>query len=416
MTDYVIDNGRSSAYPKEHYGAHFTGSRATFCLPTDFDGLDANVLAIPNLPISVLSASPVIVDSKFLGTHSHYRANDRLGSLSDLTVRSQDMEGGYSRWSKIEYTAGSFSWTNMDAWVDAHYNAGRDLIHVLWGTPAFYSARNTEIGAYGAGSPGASAEPTDMTKWSTYCTAVAQRYAGKIKYYEVWNEPNYNNDGMNLPSTTTGCYFTGTFAKLSEMARRANVAIKAVDPTAKIISPSMTDWRASGTNTAGDFFAGMMAAATDDGSTAMKDWVDIIAVHLYPYAYTTGVLSPNRAQDIGPMIDRIDAAKVTAGVSAKPTWDTESSMIGPSAGSYTDERVCEWMARFLITVAAKGIARTIWYQWDRVSDGYGFINRPIVIAYRESLRKLLMSGDILNASRFTDGRVGYYTNSGLVII
>ena len=32
-------------------------------------------------------------------------------------------------------------------------------------------------------------------------------------------------------------YFTGTFAKLSEMVRRGNQAIKAVDPTAKIICP-----------------------------------------------------------------------------------------------------------------------------------------------------------------------------------
>ena len=53
----------------------------------------------------------------------------------------------------------------------------------------------------------------------------------------------------------------------------------------------------------------------------MKDWVDIIGVHLYlPY--------PNKVQDIAGVIDRINAAKTTAGVSGLPTWDTESAPIG----------------------------------------------------------------------------------------
>lgn len=406
MTDYVITNGRSEAYPLKHYGAHFTGSRATFCLDADFAGLDANVLTVPNLPVSVLSASPVSVGGEFFGMQVNRRANDSLTGVTAAIVRNQDMENGRSRWLKIEYSPGLFAWSDVDSWVNTHYAAGRELVFVLWGTPQFYSARPSEIGAYGIGSPGASAEPSDMAKWSTFCTKVAQRYAGKIKYYDIWNEPNYYNDGISLPSDTRGCYFTGTFAKLSEMVRRANQAIKAVDPTAKIICPATTVWQASGANTAGNFFTGMMAASTGDGSTTMKDWVDIVGVHLYlPY--------PNKVQDLAGMIDRINEAKTTAGVLALPTWDTESAPIGPDVSTLTDDQAKAVIGRSLITMAAKGISRTIYYQYD---NSMGFMSRSQIAAYREQIVSLLRSGTMLNASRFADGRVGYYTNSGLTII
>jgi hypothetical protein len=72
------------------------------------------------------------------------------------------------------------------------------------------------------------------------------------------------------------------------------------------------------------------------------------------------------------------------------------------------------MARMMITMAAKGIARTIYYQYDHGT--MGFYGRSDVVTYRETLRTLLMSGTMLNASKFTDGRVAYWTAGGVVII
>ena len=174
-----------------------------------------------------------------------------------------------------------------------------------------------------------------MTKWDDFCRALAFRYAGKIRYYEVWNEVNQQNNGSG--ATGTRAYFTGTYAKLAEMVRRASQAIKAVDPTAKIICPNTQGWTTSSGAT-DTYFTGMMSASTGDGSTTMKDWVDIIGVHLY-------LPTSNRVQDLAGMIDRINASKTAAGVSALPTWDTESSMESPSAGSKTDSQVCTHMAR-----------------------------------------------------------------------
>lgn len=410
MTDYIITNGRAEVYPSKHYGAHFTGNRATFCLEADFATFDANVQAIPHLPITLLTASPVQVDEKFFGMHVRYRANDAATEITHGTVRSHDFGSLKSHWHRIQTTASAdtntWDWTELDSWVNTHYAAGRDLIFTLFGTPTFYSARPTEHGAYGSYWVGIQAEPTDMTKWSAFCTAVATRYLGKIKYYEVWNEPNLNSNGTG-PAGTTGTtfFFSGTFAQLAEMTRLANQAIKAVDSTAKIICPAVTSWATSAGGSAENYFTGMMAAATGDGSTTMKDWVDIIGVHLY--------IGGNDIAKLSKLIDRVSAAITTAGLSGKEVWDTESAPIFPDVSGMPIEAAKLYIARSMIIQAAKGINRTCYFQYDERAMG---IKRTGIVSYRERIRELLMSGAIQSACIFNDGRVGYYMPAGLSTI
>ncbi|SEK64170.1 cellulase family glycosylhydrolase [Nitrosovibrio tenuis] len=405
MTDFVIDGaGKIPAYPTKHYGAHFTGSRATFCLDADFACLDANVLAIPNLPVTVLSASPVKAEETFFGMSVQNRANDSLVGVMAKTTRSHDLKSGTAQWKYIEISKDVFNWSNVDSWVNTHYGAGRHLIFTLFGTPTWASARPAEVGAFGPTYRGLHAEPANMGDWDAFCAAVATRYLGKIKYYEIWNEPNYDNNG----TVTTGpnFYFSGRFTKLAEMVRRANQAIKAIDPTAKIICPATTTWSATAGQSAETYFSGMMSASDGAGKT-MKDWVDIIGVHLY-------LPGRNKVQDLAGIIDRLNSAKVAAGVSEMETWDTESAPIGGDVISLTDMQAQQIIGRMLITMAAKGIARTLYYQYDHGT--MGIADRPQIAAYREQIISLLRSGIILTVSRFSDGRVAYYTNSGLTII
>jgi hypothetical protein len=61
--------------------------------------------------------------------------------------------------------------------------------------------------------------PAELAAW---CTEGATRYAGRVRHYSVWNEPNYARVG-NLPAEA--------YAPLFVACRNA---IKAVDPTAKV--------------------------------------------------------------------------------------------------------------------------------------------------------------------------------------
>lgn len=404
MTDYVVTNGVSSGYPADIFGAQFTGARATFCRTSDLiNGLDANTLAIPGLPITVLTSSQIKIPETFFGMTVQNRVNDNLAGVTAKVVRSHDLKSGTAMWKYIEVADNVWNWTNIDAWVNAHYAAGRELVFTLYGTPAFWSARPTEQCAYGPTYLGVAAEPSDTTKWSRFCTNVATRYLGKIKYYEVWNEPNYQNNG----TTTTGSsfYYSGTFATLADLMRLASVAIKAVDPTAQIISPPITDWSATASQAAETWFTTFMATTT--GATTPAALTDIAGVHLY-------LPSPNKVQDLAGIIDRVNAAKTTAGISGLPTWDTESAPIGGDFSTLDNPTACALESRRLLTMAAKGIACSIFYQYDHGT--MGFINRPQILAAREAIISKLRSGRMTNAHRFTDGRVAYATESGLTII
>lgn len=404
MTDYVISSGRSSSYPA-HFGAHATGTRFTVCEAADFAAaFSANVLAIPNLAPVMLKSTAITVPDSFFGSHVYIRDNDSATGVTFKTVRSHDIQSGKGRWKYIETSDDVWDFSVLDAWVNTHYAAGRDLVFTLYGTPTWASARPTEEGIYGPYNLGTQAEPADMAKWDRFCAKIATRYLGKIKYYEVWNESNLNNNG----TTTSGSsfFFSGTFAKLAEMTRRANQAIKAVDPTAKILCSSTTGWGTTAGGGAETYFTGMMAAATGDGSTAMKNWVDIVAVHLYGW---------NRsAANLAGMIDRVKAAMTAAGISGKEIWDTESAPLSPNATDLNDAALNKLIGRELLICAAKGVSRTIYYQHD--SPAYGFMDRPAVVAYRENLVSLLKSGTILTISKFPDGRAAYYTAAGGLVI
>jgi len=67
----------------------------------------------------------------------------------------------------------------------------------------------------------------------------------------------------------------------------------------------------------------------------------------------------------------------------------------------------------LVVMAAKGIARTIYYQYDHGT--MGFSNRTAVAAIREAVIAELRSG-ITGASMLADGRVVYASSQGQKIL
>jgi hypothetical protein len=413
VTDFVITDGRAEQYPARHYGAHFTGSRATFCLDADLINPSDNVKAIPGTPVSALATSAVSTGAQFFGAHIKYRINDTQSECAVGTVRSHDMENGKSRWQYIEPSDNVWDFDALDYWVDAHYAAGRDILFTLFGTPTWASARPTEEGAYGPSNLGIQAEPSDMTKWDRFCTKIATRYLGKIKYYEVWNEPNYNNDGTGPTAeglSSKVFYFSGTFAKLAEMVRRANQAIKAVDPTAKIISPPITAWgttdQSADSTKAEGYFVGMMAAATGDGSTTMKSWIDIVGVHLY--------IAGNDITKLPGMIDRVKAGMTTAGISGKEIWDTESAPIAPDVSGMPIHAARRFIIRSLLIQAAKGISRTFYYQYDDATMGVKGMS--FLLSERARIIGELRSATVSGASILADGRVVFASSSGQLFL
>src|SRR3569623_670678 len=180
MTDYVLVNGKAPFYPKIHHGVLIVGDRITFFLDENLDSPSANDLTAASSTLTKVTITPTRTTDKFFGLHVANRSSDSSIEVPCTSVRSHDMAGGKGRWQYIQPTSSTWDWVDLDAWVNAHCNANRDLVFTLFATPQWASARPNERNSYSDKDPepfpynrGIAAEPADMTLWDAYCTAVA---------------------------------------------------------------------------------------------------------------------------------------------------------------------------------------------------------------------------------------------------
>lgn len=203
-------------------------------------------------------------------------------------------------WSHLEPKSKSFEWSKLDELVAAA--AGRDIVLVLGHPPAWAAAPGPiEPNPAAWMLPGSNRPPRRQSDWTNYVSAVARRYRGKIKYYQIWNEPADKR------------FYYGSWTKLSWLCVTARGAIKRVDPSARIVSPPLQPRRQAGWDGRGQE---ILAAFRADR------WpFDIVSMHIYPQIGE------------GPVAWRRDAVKVrkATAISLRPLWVTETNfnLVGP---------------------------------------------------------------------------------------
>ena len=289
-----------------------------------------------------------------------------------------------TKWADMNTAQGVFDFSKLDAKL-AKLAAEKitDVILTFGGTPAWISSNTTNSNcAYlTQNGPGTCAPPKDLNPdgtgtdqaWKDYITALAKHLNGRIKYFELWNEP-------------TDLYFwTGTIAQLARMAKDASPILKAVDPQAKLATGSPVP---SSTWTVQNWMTQFLSAA---GVSS----VDIIAFHGY-----VGGTSP---EHIVNLINGISQAVTTSGASSLPMWDTEASW-----GADTDvpdlDLEAAYVGRFHLIQAGMGVDRFYWYRWDSATRGTLWDPatgiRKAGIAYQQSYNWLVgatMSGPCTSA-------------------
>src|SRR5580692_9279193 len=138
-------------------------------------------------------------------------------------------------WNNSNPSAGVYDFSSLDTFLAANNNQSRDVIYTFGRTPQWASSQPTVTNGL---EPGECAPPPNLQDWDNYVRAVVTHAAGRIKYWELWNEPN-------LPT-----YYCGDIPTMVLMAKHARQVIKSIDPSAVILSPSATsgagpDWLAS---------------------------------------------------------------------------------------------------------------------------------------------------------------------------
>ncbi|RMF29380.1 MAG: hypothetical protein D6759_14000 [Chloroflexi bacterium] len=72
--------------------------------------------------------------------------------------------------------------------------------------------------------------PENLQDFGDFCGAIASRYRGRVRAYEVWNEPNLAREWADRPPDP---------AEYTELLKTCYVAIKAADPEAIVISAGL---------------------------------------------------------------------------------------------------------------------------------------------------------------------------------
>ncbi len=192
-----------------------------------FLGLAVALLALllPARPAEAQSPTP---DPRFglVQTYDDFDAAAELGA-------------GFTRiklyWDIIQ-PAGPDDWqpANVpDPLIETDLTAGREVVGLIVRTPAW--ARDATNPGNAPGQPSAKDVP-DMQSWETFVRRLAEQYRGRIRHWIIWNEPDVWDP--NHPGST----WNGTEADYLELLKTAYLAVKAVDPEAKVYLAGLTYW------------------------------------------------------------------------------------------------------------------------------------------------------------------------------
>lgn len=134
-------------------------------------------------------------------------------------------------WADVEISAkGNFedcrnppgcvsAWDKYDQIVGLAEQYGLELLVRLSSPPAWARAVGNDLGAF--------APPDNIQDFADYAAAVAARYQGRLRYYQVWNEPNIYNEWGNQPVDPE---------TYTELLCATYVALKTVDPAIVVVS------------------------------------------------------------------------------------------------------------------------------------------------------------------------------------
>lgn len=202
-------------------------------------------------------------------------------------------------WATVEPERGRWDFAAMDRTVELAQAYGIELLEVL----GYNAPWNTPI-------PGSTkTKPQDMRAFGGFVQRMAERYRGRIRAWEVWNEPN-SDTFLAGPYAARPEQRWLDYAEILETAHRA---LKAADPGNVVVfgglAHTSSHW---GADLAACYVAGALR------------WCDVLAIH--PYAGGHPERDPYYARYIDELLD-VMAAQAD---SARPVWITEVGL--PTSG------------------------------------------------------------------------------------
>jgi hypothetical protein len=249
----------------------------------------------------------LVPDAGLVGVNTFLEQEVETASRRRALQMARDAGFGAIRqqfpWAEIEPDQKGVHWDarwNVSSWVKYDEIVyGLDVLARLDTSPAW--AR--------PGNPWPATPPPNLTDYGDYVAAVVGRYAGRVRHFQLWNEPNLASEWGEQPVDAAA--FT---ALLAEGYRRA----KAANPDAVIVAPALaptieeSPWAQSELT--------FLDAMYDAGAGA---YFDVLSVQAYGLrdGPDDRRLAPDRVNFSRPLLVR--ELMVRRGDAVKPVWAAE---------------------------------------------------------------------------------------------
>ena len=150
---------------------------------------------------------------------------DMVDAMARIGVKCMRITFG---WRRIQPEPDRWEWGEVDRLVDMHESRGMETQLLLaFGGAEWTKTPETLRQAIDAGNrQGQWRYPPREDAWRNMVRTVAQRYKGRIRLWEVWNEADLG-------------FFRGTTAQYLDLLRWAHEELKAVDPENVVISTGL---------------------------------------------------------------------------------------------------------------------------------------------------------------------------------
>lgn len=266
-------------------------------------------------------------------------ANRRKVDLALITSLGVGLLRHDFLWHSIEKTKGSFDFSGYDLRVDAAAAAGVKHIGLLaYGNP-WATTKTKDDPKY---------PPDDPADFGRYAKAVVSHYKGKIRLYEVWNEPNagyrfWKSNPLGDPKA------------FGALLKAAYKAAKEADPSATVLfgGPFFHDQIIPGHL---KFLGDVYKAHPDLGK-----YYDAMAIHPY------GMYPPNappeldygQEEPVHEMMRSLRQLMAQHGDGAKPIYTTEYGW--PVWKAVTELQQAQYLVRAYLLLTAAGSHSNCWY-------------------------------------------------------
>jgi hypothetical protein len=285
--------------------------------------IPANIVAFRTMTRGIETGEQAVpiphTDVNPLGINTFLQAEpdpDKVAQMLDMIAAA-----GFSYirqpffWYEIEPEPGVFwdtkwnvsTWEKYDRIVELARQRDIEIIARLDKPPRWARASQPNLDQCPDGPP------THYEDYARFVETLVTRYRGKIRYIQIWNEPNLRNEWGCQPIDPTA--FTRLLVLAYQAAKRA-------DPTVLVLMPGLAPTDQTGPENLSDllFLEGMYQAGA-------APYFDIASAMVYGYGYSPSDRRVEFARNNFSRVIQTREIMVRYGDHAKPLWVAEYNWV-----------------------------------------------------------------------------------------